>query len=125
MIIVHLGREWSRREVLLVLDEHPDELDPETIFQACNRIADIDTDCADLPSWACPLRIGLDAAQATSMSTGDEIRVFTHEHGYQIRKIRCEISGWSTGNEGIDRDLTPNKIFNGHRVFFCIPQATP
>jgi hypothetical protein len=117
----------DQRTIMLVLDEHPDEFSPEDIFQACNRIEDAMVDCLMLRAknldWAVPLRLGIDQAPAPSMSVGDQIRVFSHIEGQQIQVLRCDSFGWS-GDSTLQRDLTPNRVYSGALVHFCIPDTT-
>ncbi len=72
-------------------------VDPEDVFQACNRIDDLDSDLVDLlEPWQHDLRTQLDDCNARSMSGGfgDRFTIYS-KSGRPLWQWTCEASGWS------------------------------
>ena len=70
------------------------EPDPELVFQAANRIGDLDHDLAALPEPYRIIRHGLASMGGCSMSSGDWCQVVSGD-GFILGTWTCESVGWT------------------------------
>lgn len=97
---VRLTVNLSGREITADVDT---ELQPEDIFEACNRIRHLEADLGELPhEWQRTLRRKLETTRCPSMSAGD-----FYELELQGRTVRtyCHPFGWgaSMHSEAVTR----------------------
>lgn len=68
------------------------EVEPEQVFEACNRIGSLWSDLENLPhEWQRTLRTQLDNLGAPSMSVGDFFQIELDGRDYQTH---CLPTGW-------------------------------
>ncbi|MEI7993203.1 MAG: hypothetical protein WCH93_12360 [Actinomycetota bacterium] len=92
---VVLGRgRWGQLAPALIRAQTDGEFTLDSVFVACNRIEDQAEDLSGLPTaWQRTLRTELDAANAPSMSVGDEV-YFWSDTCMLIGVWRCAATGW-------------------------------
>jgi hypothetical protein len=104
LIVVTGGGIHSLRSQRFAVQLDPGtEIDPEQVYEACNRIVDEATDIAALPNnWQKTLRWHLERSGAPSMSHGDWYELWvTRGSGEVVRghemlaRWSCELNGWS------------------------------
>jgi hypothetical protein len=104
-IEVTLGVFWRQAPVVIRAQHMPAEINPEHIFQACNRIDHVTTDVQALAALAngsmelaaglVHLRRQLDLTSAPSMSVEDYFDVLT-EGGVALVRYKVQPTGWAT-----------------------------
>lgn len=76
-------------------DNVPTTVDPEQVFNACNRITDLETDLSNLQfAWQRELREYIDRRGLPSMSAGDRFTITDCLNNERIFDARCMASGW-------------------------------
>lgn len=71
------------------------EFDPETVWQAGNRIDSLEGDLARLAlPWQRDVRLALDTHQSPSLSVGDTLTI-TSDSGTPLVGYRCDSRGWT------------------------------
>lgn len=84
--------EFMARPFTVDVPDH--ELDPETVWQAGNRIEECDTDCQRLPhQWQRDIRRDLDCNEAPSLSVGDTLHLHS-DSGTLLVAWVCAPVGW-------------------------------
>lgn len=122
MLIVTLGDRHC-----LVIDNHPTELDFDSIFECLNRVSDPNTDLEFLarrliPTWCRRLRLELDVLGAPSMSVGDKIFIFPSIDQDCRAGVICRIDGWDPTPPCFSTTFTT--LTQGRKVHFALdPQG--
>jgi phage FluMu protein gp41 len=90
--------EWHPDEVTIkvfTVDVPDQELDPEAVWQAGNRITSTEADLAALKhEWQRQVRIALDANESPSLSVGDTLELCS-DSGTYLGGWRCAPAGWT------------------------------
>jgi hypothetical protein len=95
MLVLTLGKRWLHQPaVVVVVNDVPDDVDPDDVFTAANRISDAadDVEALDL-QWMKDLRNAIDTHNAPSMSVGDTFEKVSDD-GQYLGGYAVMMSGW-------------------------------
>jgi hypothetical protein len=104
-LVLSIGNDWRPEPVFIRVTNMPDEVNPEHVWQAANRINEPVDDCrqlarlasgsTDLGRGLCFIRRQLDALHAPSMSVNDYFDVLT-DGGVALVRYKVMPAGWAT-----------------------------
>ena len=94
-LVLTLGRKFLDDPAVLTVEIPNEEINPDDVFRAANRIDDVPEDERGLAhAWQRRIRRLIDAEGTPSMSGGDTIELVSDE-GMYLGGWHCDSYGWS------------------------------